>query len=464
MGVVDLAADPQGRLVAIKHLVLHGSVDEMARARQRVRREAEVLARLDHPGIIRLLDVLDEDDEVMLVMPYLSGGSLADHVDVDGPLEPGQVEVLADTLLPALAAAHRQGVVHRDIKPANVLFDGDGRAHLADFGIATLRDATSGLTATGAVVGTADFMAPEQARGEPASPASDVFSLGATLLYAATGATPYGAADPRVVLHRAARGQIAPLPSSLDRELRQRLTPLLRREPRRRPAAAEAGGGAAGTQVAVVPARPPRRPLLVGVAVVGVLAMLGAAVAALVALIGLSGDGDGTEAAASASSPPVSACRDLPYQPCGEPPAPNTDGTLCVEGFADYDGDRRNGCEAEPDDVDGRTFDRPISANLVPHDDVDRYPTPVADNFQMLCNGTFRVTLRSPAGVSMRVELFDRTKLLGDAVSTNGSRATVEVTEPSCGGDDTTTLTTRVSWVGDERSAAEYQLERAGSF
>jgi len=168
----------------------------MHRARLRVRREAAVLATLDHPAIVRLLDVVDDGDDVVLVMPYLGGGTLADRVYAEGPMPGPAVNLLADQLFGALAAAHRAGIVHRDIKPANVLFDDAGRAYLADFGVATMRDATSGLTATEVVVGTPEFMAPEQARGERATPASDVFSLGATLRFAATGTPPYGRGTP----------------------------------------------------------------------------------------------------------------------------------------------------------------------------------------------------------------------------------------------------------------------------
>src|SRR5690606_23536651 len=114
MGVVDLAVDPQGRPVALKRLSLHGSAAELAAARARVRREAEVLARLDHPAIVRLLDVLDDGDDVVLVMAHLGGGSLADRVRESGPLTPAELQAIADALLPALAAAHRAGVVHRD--------------------------------------------------------------------------------------------------------------------------------------------------------------------------------------------------------------------------------------------------------------------------------------------------------------------------------------------------------------
>ena len=192
MGVVDLGVAPDGTEVALKRLSLHGTPEEIARARARIRREAEVLGSLDHPGIVRLLELVDDGDDVVLVMPYLPGGSLHDRVAAHGPLDPAEVEVLADRLLDALAAAHRQGVVHRDIKPENVLFTAAGDPRLVDFGVARATDHTAGLTATAMVVGTPAFMAPEQARGEPAGAAADIFSLGATVLFALTGEGPYG--------------------------------------------------------------------------------------------------------------------------------------------------------------------------------------------------------------------------------------------------------------------------------
>ena len=188
MGVVDLALDAQGRPVAVKRLALHGSIHDMHRARLRVRREAAALAALDHPGIVRAARRRRRRRR------RRAGDALPRrrHAGRPGPRPrpdaPGRwSRDLADQLLGALAAAHRAGIVHRDIKPANVLFDEAGHAYLTDFGVATMRDATSGLTATEIVVGTPEFMAPEQARGERATPASDVFSLGATLRYAATG-------------------------------------------------------------------------------------------------------------------------------------------------------------------------------------------------------------------------------------------------------------------------------------
>jgi hypothetical protein len=463
MGVVDLAVDDDGHPVALKHLVLHGSARDMARARQRIRREAEALSRLDHPNIVRLIDLVDDGDEIVLVMPYLAGGTLADHVRQSGPLEAGQVALLGDKLLDALSAAHREGVIHRDIKPSNVLFDDQGRAYLADFGMATIRDATSGLTITGAVVGTPDYMAPEQARGEPSTPASDVFSLGATLLFAATGSPPYGNVDPRVTLQRAARGRLAPLPANLDSTLRKRLAPMLRKDPRRRPSAAGVKGGTDGTVVLAPASAPTRRSRITAAVVAGV--GIGIAVAIIVAGVVLAKSSDDGGAPVAALEAPASTdCTARPYQPCGAPVAPFTDGTHCIADHADYDAQASNGCEATPDTQDGTTFTRRLSANLVPADDVDRYPTPVADDFQLLCDGTFEVTLVAPATASMRVDLIVDGEIVDTAVSSSGQSAKVRAEDSKCFTSEDRQVVTRVSWAGDARTSEPYELRRSGSF
>ncbi|MGK2949228.1 MAG: serine/threonine-protein kinase, partial [Acidimicrobiales bacterium] len=249
MGIVDLATRPDGTQVALKRLTLHGSADDIARARQRIQREAEVLTRLDHPNIVELLEVVEEGDDVTLVMAYLTGGTLADRVARHGPAPAEEVDRLVDALGSALAEAHRAGVVHRDIKPANVLFDAHGVPHLADFGVASSRDDTAGLTAVGTVVGTPGFMSPEQARGEDAGQASDVFSLGATLLHAATGEGPYGRGAPDLLMVRAAQGKLRPIPRHLPPGLRRRLAAMLDPRPDRRPSAAAVVGGPSGTVV-----------------------------------------------------------------------------------------------------------------------------------------------------------------------------------------------------------------------
>jgi hypothetical protein len=299
-----------------------------------------------------------------------------------------------------------------------------------------------------------------------------VFALGATLLYALTGQPPYGHCDPRVILQRAAKGRVAAMPPGIDRELRRQLEPMLRRDPRRRPSAAAALAGAGGRPgdgpdgTVVAPATPrPRRPWIAPLAVtlVAVSLILGW-------LVARRDDGDraasatGAETPAPSEAPPISACRDLPYQPCGQQPAAGTDGTRCIDDRADYDENVHNGCEARPDSLDGETFDRRLTANLVPADDVDSYPTPVRDNLDLLCDGTFRVSLTAPPGTAMRLEVLAGTNLVDSAVSRDGEAATLTLVEPSCFGDDTGTLTTRVRWVGAARSGESYELTRSGSF
>jgi serine/threonine protein kinase len=223
-------------------------------------------------------------------MEYCEGGTLHERVMRGGPLPPEQLEPLADWLLSALAVAHRAGIVHRDVKPANVLFSADGRPRLADFGVAAHRDA-SRITGTNLIVGTADYMSPEQARGQDATAASDVFAAGATLYFAATGRSPWGEGELLSVLRRAAKGQVAPLPRSLPRPLRRRIEAMLDRRPERRPTAAAAAGGPAGTMVGRPPRPRPRR-LVAGASIVALVAAIAAVSAALVFGWGRGDGGD----------------------------------------------------------------------------------------------------------------------------------------------------------------------------
>lgn len=471
MGTVDLAVAPDGTEVALKRLSLHGTPDELERARVRIRREAEVLGSLRHPHVVHLREVIDDGDDVVLVMDHLPGGTLAQRVAAEGPLAPGEVDRLADQLLDALAAAHRLGIVHRDIKPGNVLFDAEGNPKLADFGVAVHRDATPGLTVTAAAVGTPGFMAPEQARGEAATAASDVFSLGGTLLYAATGEGPFGTSDPKVLLLRAAAGKVQRIPRTLPHELRARLAAMLAAEPSARPTAAAARGGTAGgtldpaTGILAPAPSAPRRPSRTAIA--GVAIALAAVLAAVVVAwaIGRDDEQQATSAPVTAAPATTAACEPLPFQPCGEDPAPNTDGRACLAGFYDLDEEPANGCEAEAiGPPDGTLLEDRIVANLVPAADVDTYRIDVGDGFQLLCDGQLRVTLTAPVGLTQRVTVLDGTEELGTAVSGDGDPATVAIGDPSCLGDDAAVLDVRVESVGSDRSAETYRLEVDGSF
>jgi len=187
-----------GRLVALKVLT---EVDEETVAR--FRREARLASRLDHPGIVRCLDAGRDRATgcYYLALEYVPGRDLKRLLAEEGPLSPRRAVDLLGQVADAVARAHRDGVVHRDLKPANVLIDDDGRAHVTDFGLA--RDARDrGLTRAGELIGTPNYMAPEQVRGEPATPASDVYALGALLFRALTGRAPFEAATASEVLAR----------------------------------------------------------------------------------------------------------------------------------------------------------------------------------------------------------------------------------------------------------------------
>lgn len=189
MGTVVLARDTVlGRLVAIKALAPHLAADDDFR--QRFLREARLSARLCHPNVVQIFDAGGGDEEdPFLVMEYVEGETVADRVVRGRCFSADEVVALALDLSAGLAQAHALGIVHRDVKPHNVLLTAAGLAKLTDFGIArALED--RGMTEIGTVLGTAPFMAPEQAAGHPVGPAADIFALGAVLRYAAGGTLP----------------------------------------------------------------------------------------------------------------------------------------------------------------------------------------------------------------------------------------------------------------------------------
>jgi serine/threonine protein kinase len=159
-------------------------------AYQRTLREARTAARLSHPGVVTVFDVVEEDGSPWIIMELISGRSLDQVIAEDGPLPPVHAAQLGSTLVGALDTAHAAGVLHRDVKPSNVLIATDGRTVLTDFGIATFAEDPS-LTQAGMIVGTPGFTAPERVRGGSATPASDLWSLGATLYAAVEGHPPF---------------------------------------------------------------------------------------------------------------------------------------------------------------------------------------------------------------------------------------------------------------------------------
>jgi len=189
MAIVYQAHDRElGRVVAVKRLADNLSHDRSFR--DRFLREAQLAARLSHPRLVRVYDFgHDPDGRPFIVMEYVEGGSLAETLARDGVLSPARVVAVARDCCSGLAYAHAAGLVHRDLKPQNLLLDLDGRVKIADFGIARSLDGTS-LTLTGSVLGTAGYLAPEQAGGAQVSAAADIYGLGVTLHQLATGTMP----------------------------------------------------------------------------------------------------------------------------------------------------------------------------------------------------------------------------------------------------------------------------------
>ena len=188
MSTVFRAHDPElDRIVAIKVLPSFRSEDPTFV--ERFRKEAQAVARLTHPNIIQVHDFGEDKGFSYIVMEYVPGGTLQDYV--------GQRHRLTDVLrlmaplADALEYAHKQGVVHRDIKPPNVLIDTDDRPMLSDFGLARLMEGSAGLTRAGSVVGTPEYMSPEQALGRPADQRSDLYSLGIIIYQMLLGETPF---------------------------------------------------------------------------------------------------------------------------------------------------------------------------------------------------------------------------------------------------------------------------------
>jgi len=221
-----------GQEVAVKEIPVELDMARRAGA------EVRAASLLSHPGIVRLLDFGEDHAACYLVSELVDGPSLAEHLRSGaGADTTGTVTIVAD-VLDGLAHAHERGVTHRDVKPANILVDGGGRGRLTDFGIARIAG-EAGLTATGGLVGTVSYMAPEQARGELAGPAADVYSACLVLYEALAGKNPIAGSSPAETLRRAAAGRVAPLsqhrpdlPSSLCRAVDGGLTA----DPRSRPA------------------------------------------------------------------------------------------------------------------------------------------------------------------------------------------------------------------------------------
>ena len=273
MGVVWEAEDRLlRRRVAIKEVRLPPAVpaSEQASLQGRVLREARAAGRINDSGAVTVFDVHQESGTAYIVMELVEGTTLSELVKERGSLPPSEVATIGLGVLGALESAHRQGIVHRDVKPANVMVTPDGRVKLADFGIASLKDDPK-ITATGLVLGSPSYMAPEQAEGRPTGPELDLWALGATMYFAVEGKAPFdrGATIPTLtaVLHE------DPRPMTQAGSLEPVIRALLRKSPADRPSeqslramlervTAGAGGEEASTRgIGAVPPRPSVAPI-----------------------------------------------------------------------------------------------------------------------------------------------------------------------------------------------------------
>ena len=290
MGAVFRAFHPGlKREVALKVLLAGrgASTDELAR----FRREAEAAARLQHPGIVAIHDVGEDQGVQYLVMDLVEGQGLDRRIRQGGPLPPREAAELTRTLAEALAYAHTRAVLHRDMKPANVLLDKEGRPRITDFGLAKDLALDEGLTRTGVIMGTPAYMPPEQARGdqEAIDRRADVYSLGATLYEMLVGRPPFRGPSPQVIYQVLRAEPVRPrrLRPELDRDLETICLRCLEKDPQARYGTAQALADDLGRWLAGAPieARPPgplerltkwsrRNPALAGVSGAALLLVL----------------------------------------------------------------------------------------------------------------------------------------------------------------------------------------------
>ncbi|GAB6902999.1 serine/threonine-protein kinase [Kineosporia succinea] len=238
MGVVYVGTDSAGRPAAVKTVKAEHAADPRFRAR--FRREVAAASAVTGACTARVLGADPDADEPWLATEYVGGASLHDVVGADGPLTPELLHALASGLAEALVAIHTAGVVHRDLKPANVLLAPDG-PKVIDFGIAALETATL-ATRTGVGLGSPGYMAPEQITGTTTiGPPADVYAWGLTMVYAATGHSPFGSGPAPALMYRAVHAEVdlTGLPDWLEPIVRAALT----REPESRPTATQVLGG-----------------------------------------------------------------------------------------------------------------------------------------------------------------------------------------------------------------------------
>ena len=214
MGMVYLAKDPRiGRAVAIKTMALSSEFEgaQLKEVKERFYREAETAGRLNHPNIVHVYDIGEEQELAYIAMDYLRGEHLGNFTRPDSLLPIKEVLAIAEQVADALDYAHKKNVVHRDIKPANIIYDrGEAIAKVTDFGVACLTD--SSKTKTGTVLGSPSYMSPEQVAGKRVDGRADIFSLGVTLYQLVTGHLPFEADSLGSLMYKIAN-EVHPKPS-----------------------------------------------------------------------------------------------------------------------------------------------------------------------------------------------------------------------------------------------------------
>ena len=327
MATVDLAHDVElDRPVALKRLAENLARDQ--ELRRRFLREARLAARLAHPNVVRVFDVGEDDGRPFIAMEYVKGGTLAELVAQRGQLPAAETATLGTQMCAGLAAVHAAGLVHRDVKPQNLLLRTDGVLKLGDFGIAAGHDGTR-LTLAGTVLGTAGYLAPEQARGEEVTAAADIYAVGAVLYELLTGEPSRTAGSLAELGSEDGPPDLATRVPTTPPELAAAVTACLSVRPEDRPPSAAAlarllapvtseaetlslppDPAQRATEILARPDRP--RTWWTGKRLAAIAALVAAAVAGLVAAVALSGGG-------GPASPPTSS---TPH--AVTPPAPAT--------------------------------------------------------------------------------------------------------------------------------------------
>ncbi len=248
MGTVHLAEDAAGQRVAIK--VINPEFSQHEQFRMRFRREADAAQRVRRFCTAAVLEAALEGDQLYVVTEYVPGPNLEEAVRQSGPLKGSSLDALAVSVATALTAIHGAGVVHRDLKPSNVLLSPVG-PRVIDFGIARALDTLGGVTGTGELIGTPRYMAPEVLRGDPVSPACDVFSWGSLIVYAASGKAAFGGDTLPATVYQVLNTE--PVLDAVEPGLRELVRAALRKDPAARPTAQQLLDHLVGGRSSVAP-------------------------------------------------------------------------------------------------------------------------------------------------------------------------------------------------------------------